>query len=902
MDLLNLMKRRAGVLSLRLMIPGLSLLVSASLAGITYAVPDPSWSLQSEQADCYGPAEQGTAGCDDYDGDTYEAIDYVNPPSQFTATSDIEHIRGGFDAGYFYVEYDFMADYDPDASPAHRIVIEIEVDPTAESNRGDYYVGVYQKSEFNSTDWVDAYLDGGYDMYRDANNDVGGASPLTSDYGGAQGDGYETSLMQGTDKVWCRVVGGDFQVAINRSAIGNPADVHVRAWSRQSGGLSPDSLYFHDQNDSSDVFQIDNACGLGTLEWMGIGDVVQVSGTVYHDINANGLFDPGELGIGRGWVKLICGGYAVAVTEPDQDSGTYSFTCVPNGIYSIIVDDNNILSDTTPTEPANWLFWNPADGTLALTVAGSDVGSQDLGLAFDFDPSSDCLCGYDNGMYTERTITVDGDITDWGPVVTDMDNNACDGAGTDDLDYPVQSTGRNLIHAAACYDDTHFAMYTRRVGSSTNTQTFIYYSDTNNDGFMEYGEAVIVAQWKGNKGTVTLSLYGYDDLGTGPHSLLDEHGYSDGYSMPGDLFLIETLPAGSGVGCTEGDGAGVEMEWAIPWSDLGLSPGSAMRWHISSTNANPGSANLGAQIDDNLGGCGGSCAGSNQFGDVDPEPVSVTPGTFSYLFHQIINTGNGVDAFDLESSDAGDFNILSYAYHVDLGERGLYEDGIDTLFTDTSGSGVRDTGNIASGDTVHAIIVVELPPPPLSGTVFVTTTSTSNFMPGCGGTTEPACGHVTNTLTFIPPNLVVAKTVDVVADPVDGIINPKAIPGASVDYLIQVVNTAKGVVDSHTVVIGDSIPSDAELYVGDLGLPGSGPMEFLNGPVPSGLTYTFISLDSGADDVTFFDSLGEYVPSPDLDGYDSAVVSFKVNPKGQFAAASGASTPSFTLRFRARLK
>ena len=69
-----------------------------------------------------------------------------------------------------------------------------------------------------------------------------------------------------------------------------------------------------------------------------------------------------------------------------------------------------------------------------------------------------------------------------------------------------------------------------------------------------------------------------------------------------------------------------------------------MRWHISSTNANPGSAGLGAQIDDNLGGCGGACAGSNQFGDVEPEPVSVTPGTFTYLFHQIMNTGNGVDA------------------------------------------------------------------------------------------------------------------------------------------------------------------------------------------------------------------------------------------------------------------
>ncbi len=902
MGMLNLMRRKAPILPLSHLVLGLSLLASVSVTSITYGAPDPAWSVQSEQADCYGPAEQGSAGCDDYANDIYETIDYVNPPSEYAATSDIQYVRGGFDADYFYVEYEFMGDYDPDASPTHEIVIEIEVDPTAESHRGDYYVGVYQKVEFNSANWVDAYLDGGYEIYRDSNNDVGGASPLTSDYGGAQGDGYETSVTQGTDDVWCRVVSGNFQLAVNKGAIGNPTNIHVRAWSRQSAGLSRDSLYFHDQNDTSDVLQIDNACGLGTYEWLGIGEVVTVSGTVYHDINANGVFDPGELGIGRGWVKLISGGYAFAVTEPDPDSGIYSFPSVSNGSYFLILDDNDLLSDTTPTEPAYWLFWNPAGGSLNVTVAGSDVSAQDLGLVFDYDPSTDCLCGYDNGRYTERTITVDGDMSDWGPVVTDMDNNACDGASTDDLDYPVQSTGRNLIHAAACYDDTYFSMYTRRVGSSKNTQTFVYYADTNNDGFMEYGETAIVAQWKGNKGTVTLGLYGYDDLGTGPHALLDENGYSDGYSMPGNLFLIQTLPDESGMGATEGDGAGVEMEWSILWSDMGLSAGSAMRWHISSTNANPGSAGLGAQIDDNLGGCGGACAGSNQFGDVEPGPKSITPGSFSYLFHQIKNTGNGVDAFDLESTNTGDFGVVSYAYHIDLGVVGVYEDGTDTLLTDTSGSGVRDTGDMGSGDTIHVIIVVELPPPPLSGTVYVTTTATSNFMPGCGGTTEPASGYITDILTFIPPDIAVVKTVDVVADPVNGTTNPKAIPGASLDYLIQAANTGEGVVDSNTVAIGDSIPQDAKLYVGDLGVAGSGPIEFVDGPTPSGLAYAFISLDSVIDDVTFFDSLGEYVPSPDGDGYDSAVVAIEVNPKGQFDAAGGGSNPSFSVRFRIRVK
>ena len=76
-------------------------------------------------------------------------------------------------------------------------------------------------------------------------------------------------------------------------------------------------------------------------------------------------------------------------------------------------------------------------------------------------------------------------MSDWGAVLLDRDNNSCDSTDNTDRDYPVQSTGRNLLRTAATYDANYFAMWTQRVGSSNNTQNFIYYADTNNDGVMQ---------------------------------------------------------------------------------------------------------------------------------------------------------------------------------------------------------------------------------------------------------------------------------------------------------------------------------------------------------------------------------------------------------------------------------
>ena len=51
------------------------------------------------------------------------------------------------------------------------------------------------------------------------------------------------------------------------------------------------------------------------------------------------------------------------------------------------------------------------------------------------------------------------------------------------------------------------------------------------------------------------------------------------------------------------------------------------------------------------------------------------------------------------------------------------------------------------------------------------------------------------------PILSVTKTSFIISDPVNGTNNPKAIPGATVEYLISVSNAGAGVTDPDSVIV-----------------------------------------------------------------------------------------------------
>jgi len=150
------------------------------------------------------------------------------------------------------------------------------------------------------------------------------------------------------------------------------------------------------------------------------------------------------------------------------------------------------------------------------------------------------------------------------------------------------------------------------------------------------------------------------------------------------------------------------------------------------------------------------------------------------------------------------------------------------------------------------------------------------------------------------PTLNVAKTVSPTSDPINGVSNPKSIPGSVQLYNVRVTNQGGGPVDNNAVAIIDSVPPNTRLFVGNLGAPGSGPVAFVNGSPSSALTWTFTALNSITDDVDFSNDGGvtwTYVPVPDANGYDAAVTTLRLRPKGTMPG-NGGGNPYFELRFR----
>jgi len=150
-----------------------------------------------------------------------------------------------------------------------------------------------------------------------------------------------------------------------------------------------------------------------------------------------------------------------------------------------------------------------------------------------------------------------------------------------------------------------------------------------------------------------------------------------------------------------------------------------------------------------------------------------------------------------------------------------------------------------------------------------------------------------------------AKTVAPYADPFNATTNPKLIPGARARYTITATNAGGRGTDSNSISITDAIPANTQLYVGNL--VASGPVIFTQGAPSSSLTYTYTSLASTADDVSFSNNNAAsyaYTPTPDANGFDSAVTHVAFNPKGQFSCAATSVTPkpSFSLQFDVGIK
>ncbi|WP_299873757.1 hypothetical protein [uncultured Cocleimonas sp.] len=143
------------------------------------------------------------------------------------------------------------------------------------------------------------------------------------------------------------------------------------------------------------------------------------------------------------------------------------------------------------------------------------------------------------------------------------------------------------------------------------------------------------------------------------------------------------------------------------------------------------------------------------------------------------------------------------------------------------------------------------------------------------------------------PTINLKKTSSTISDPINGNVNPKAIPGAIAEYAIMATNSGAGVADNNSIVITDTIPANTALYVEQI-WPGIAPVRFMDGSPSSGLTLGSVSY--------FNSSNVSITPSPDADGVDTNVASFRVTTSGQFNATSASGDPWFEILFRVKVQ
>ncbi|MDZ4804537.1 MAG: hypothetical protein SGI90_06740 [Candidatus Eisenbacteria bacterium] len=270
----------------------------------------------------------------------------------------------------------------------------------------------------------------------------------------------------------------------------------------------------------------------------------------------------------------------------------------------------------------------------------------------------------------------------------------------------------------------------------------------------------------------------------------------------------------------------------------------------------------------------------------DGAAVPVTPGSSDQvLTFQVTNEGNTTRDFSLTAPNSAtpafaepseDFDAGNIRIFVDANGNGTYDSGVDlatyidelepdssvTVFVVSNIPLSVGNGDVASTDLIAQAAIGGTP---LSQGVDVLSDDSGSadnpatvqtvFADGAGSADPANDGRHSSKDAYKgrSADLNVSKTADVSFDPVNGGTNPKAIPGATVDYGIQVDNN--GTVSATNVVVVDAVPGSTSFLVGS------------TASTPGGTTIEY-SDDGGA--------TWSYSPVAGVDGSDPSVTHLRV--------------------------
>jgi uncharacterized repeat protein (TIGR01451 family) len=120
-------------------------------------------------------------------------------------------------------------------------------------------------------------------------------------------------------------------------------------------------------------------------------ELYTISDTVWYDANRDGILDAGESGIGGVSVNLLDSNGDVIATVVTNPDGTFTFSGVPNGSYTIqIADNGGQLANLQPTTLA------AVDGERPVVVNNANVSGVNFGYA-GLGPIGDTIWSDANG-------------------------------------------------------------------------------------------------------------------------------------------------------------------------------------------------------------------------------------------------------------------------------------------------------------------------------------------------------------------------------------------------------------------------------------------------------------------------------------------------------------------------
>lgn len=152
------------------------------------------------------------------------------------------------------------------------------------------------------------------------------------------------------------------------------------------------------------------------------------------------------------------------------------------------------------------------------------------------------------------------------------------------------------------------------------------------------------------------------------------------------------------------------------------------------------------------------------------------------------------------------------------------------------------------------------------------------------------------------PDIQLDASLQVISDPINTS-NFKAIPGAEIRHSVNAQNLGNISTDINSTSLVQAIDEQNQMFVGNLS--SGSPIIFNDGSGnnASGLSYTFTSLTSNSDSLSFSTDGTDfnYSPIPNAEGYDPNVTHFRLTLGGTFKPTLSGVTPNFNFIYQVKV-